>query len=60
LDRISILGGSKVRVGTGFGVAGPSADAAKTKTKIRRLYDIANILTSLHLITKVMQRQERF
>ena len=32
---------------------GDSQDDAKLKTKIRRLYDIANILCSLHLIQKV-------
>ena len=31
---------------------GSSADSAKLKTKVRRLYDIANILSSLRLIEK--------
>eukprot|EP00117_Sycon_ciliatum_P017615 scpid39577/ scgid16544/ Transcription factor E2F7 len=34
-------------------IDGHQADAAKCKTKVRRLYDIANILTSLNLIQKV-------
>jgi len=32
---------------------GDLADDAKLKTKVRRLYDIANILCSLHLIEKI-------
>lgn len=34
-------------------IDGHQADSAKCKTKVRRLYDIANILTSLNLIKKV-------
>ena len=34
-------------------IDGHQADSAKCKTKVRRLYDIANILTSLKLIQKV-------
>ncbi|XP_078075621.1 transcription factor E2F7-like [Mustelus asterias] len=36
-----------------------SADNSKFKTKIRRLYDIANVLTSLGLIKKVHVTEER-
>ncbi|XP_042190985.1 transcription factor E2F7 [Callorhinchus milii] len=36
-----------------------SADQSKFKTKIRRLYDIANVLTSLGLIKKVHVTEER-
>ncbi|GCB63758.1 hypothetical protein scyTo_0011666 [Scyliorhinus torazame] len=36
-----------------------SADNSKFKTKIRRLYDIANVLTSLGLIRKVHVTEER-
>ncbi|XP_053305182.1 transcription factor E2F8 [Spea bombifrons] len=34
-------------------------DKSKFKTKIRRLYDIANVLSSLHLIKKVHVTEER-
>ncbi|KAG8439715.1 hypothetical protein GDO86_005767 [Hymenochirus boettgeri] len=36
-----------------------SADHSKFKTKVRRLYDIANVLTSLRLIKKVHVTDER-
>uniref|UniRef100_A0A8D0B4J0 Transcription factor E2F7 n=1 Tax=Salvator merianae TaxID=96440 RepID=A0A8D0B4J0_SALMN len=36
-----------------------SADHSKFKTKVRRLYDIANVLTSLALIKKVHVTEER-
>ncbi|NWS71723.1 E2F7 factor, partial [Crotophaga sulcirostris] len=36
-----------------------SADHSKFKTKVRRLYDIANVLTSLGLIKKVHVTEER-
>ncbi|KPP69880.1 transcription factor E2F7-like [Scleropages formosus] len=35
------------------------ASHSKYKTKVRRLYDIANVLTSLNLIKKVHVREER-
>ncbi|XP_023666687.1 transcription factor E2F7-like isoform X2 [Paramormyrops kingsleyae] len=35
------------------------ASHSKYKTKVRRLYDIANVLTSLNLIAKVHVREER-
>ena len=38
---------------------GDYADDAKLKTKIRRLYDIANILCSLHLIEKIHLMESR-
>ncbi|CAF93427.1 unnamed protein product [Tetraodon nigroviridis] len=36
-----------------------SSSHSKYKTKVRRLYDIANVLTSLNLIKKVHVREER-
>ncbi|XP_054911443.1 transcription factor E2F7 [Poeciliopsis prolifica] len=36
-----------------------SSSHSKYKTKVRRLYDIANVLTSLELIRKVHVREER-
>ncbi|XP_069013036.1 transcription factor E2F7-like [Embiotoca jacksoni] len=36
-----------------------SSSHSKYKTKVRRLYDIANVLTSLDLIKKVHVREER-
>ncbi|XP_048358184.1 transcription factor E2F7 isoform X3 [Sphaerodactylus townsendi] len=36
-----------------------TADHSKFKTKVRRLYDIANVLTSLELIKKVHVTEER-
>nr|XP_034984439.1 transcription factor E2F7 isoform X2 [Zootoca vivipara] len=36
-----------------------TADHSKFKTKVRRLYDIANVLTSLELIEKVHVTEER-
>ncbi|KAM9824588.1 transcription factor E2F7 [Neosynchiropus ocellatus] len=36
-----------------------SSNHSKYKTKVRRLYDIANVLTSLNLIKKVHVREER-
>ncbi|NXX44892.1 E2F7 factor, partial [Tricholaema leucomelas] len=36
-----------------------TVDHSKFKTKVRRLYDIANVLTSLGLITKVHVTEER-
>ncbi|KAL6117072.1 e2f7 [Pungitius sinensis] len=36
-----------------------SSSHSKYKTKVRRLYDIANVLTSLRLIKKVHVREER-
>ncbi|XP_054255816.1 transcription factor E2F7 [Indicator indicator] len=36
-----------------------TVDHSKFKTKVRRLYDIANVLTSLALITKVHVTEER-
>lgn len=36
-----------------------SSSHSKYKTKVRRLYDIANVLTSLDLIKKVYVREER-
>ncbi|KAK1166798.1 transcription factor E2F7-like [Acipenser oxyrinchus oxyrinchus] len=36
-----------------------AADHSKFKTKVRRLYDIANILTSLELIKKIHVTEER-
>ncbi|KAK5616742.1 hypothetical protein CRENBAI_024219 [Crenichthys baileyi] len=36
-----------------------SSSHSKYKTKVRRLYDIANVLTSLELIKKVHVREER-
>ena len=38
---------------------GDYADDAKLKTKVRRLYDIANILCSLHLIEKIHLMESR-
>ncbi|CAL8462389.1 g1922 [Coccomyxa elongata] len=38
---------------------GTSADANKLKTKVRRLYDIANILSSLHLLEKTQLPDSR-
>ncbi len=38
---------------------GSSADANKLKTKVRRLYDIANILSSLHLLEKTQLPDSR-
>lgn len=35
------------------------ADASKMKTKVRRLYDIANILQSLHLLEKTQLADSR-
>lgn len=40
-------------------VGDPDSEAGNFKTKIRRLYDIANILTSLQLITKVQVTETR-
>lgn len=37
----------------GMPVGGPEPDAGAMKTKVRRLYDICNVLTSLKMITKV-------
>ncbi|KAM9705549.1 transcription factor E2F7 isoform 1-T3 [Menidia menidia] len=36
-----------------------SSSHSKYKTKVRRLYDIANVLTSLNLIKKIHVREER-
>ena len=38
---------------SGLGAAGPEPDPGAMKTKVRRLYDICNVLTSLRMITKV-------
>ncbi len=38
---------------------GAEADAGKMKTKVRRLYDIANILQSLHLLEKTQLADSR-
>ena len=38
---------------------GSDADAGKMKTKVRRLYDIANILQSLHLLEKTQLEDSR-
>ena len=38
---------------------GSEADAGKMKTKVRRLYDIANILQSLHLLEKTQLTDSR-
>ena len=38
---------------------GVNADAGKMKTKVRRLYDIANILQSLHLLEKTQLADSR-
>ncbi len=38
---------------------GTSADANKLKTKVRRLYDIANILSSMHLLEKTQLPDSR-
>ncbi|XP_078583077.1 uncharacterized protein LOC144865882 [Branchiostoma floridae x Branchiostoma japonicum] len=53
---ISLETAAKVLIGEG----GPCADEnSKFKTKIRRLYDIANVLTSLKLIKKVLVQEDR-
>ncbi|XP_066264718.1 uncharacterized protein [Branchiostoma lanceolatum] len=53
---ISLETAAKVLIGEG----GPCADEnSKFKTKIRRLYDIANVLTSLELIKKVLVQEDR-
>ncbi len=38
---------------------GAGGDANKLKTKVRRLYDIANILASLHLLMKTQLPDSR-
>ena len=38
---------------SGLGSAAPEPDPGAMKTKVRRLYDICNVLTSLKMIEKV-------
>ena len=38
---------------SGVGASGPEPDAGAMKTKVRRLYDICNVLSSLKMIVKV-------
>ncbi|KAI8506932.1 Transcription factor e2f8 [Branchiostoma belcheri] len=56
VKEISLETAAKVLIGEG----GPCSDEnSKFKTKIRRLYDIANVLTSLELIKKVLVQEDR-